>query len=86
MSKYHVVESGYHPTGAEFDKDAPYNSKDRNQEVTVSITASKSFRIKCPNDLTDCGYLEHLPEVSALLTNLETNDWTIDEYAVINDN
>lgn len=85
MGNYKIQESGYHPTGAEFDKDAPYNSKDRNQEITVSITASKSFRIKCPNDLTDCGYLEHLPEVSSLLTNLEINDWNIDEYAVIND-
>jgi hypothetical protein len=42
------MESGYYPPGAEFDSNAPYNQVDPEEkeiEVTVSMTISKTFTI-----------------------------------------
>ena len=44
-----MIESGYYPPGAEFDPNAPYNQKElpeKEIEVTVSITLSKTVKIK----------------------------------------
>ena len=44
-----MIESGYYPPGAEFDPDAPWNQKElpeKEIEVTVSITLSKTVKIK----------------------------------------
>ena len=44
-----MIESGYYPPGAEFDSNAPYNQKEvpeKEIEVTVSITLSKTVKIK----------------------------------------
>ena len=44
-----MIESGYYPPGAEFDINAPYNEKElpeKEIEVTVSITLSKTVKIK----------------------------------------
>ena len=43
------MESGYCPPGAEYDKRAPWNEKEnpeREVEVTVSVTLSRTVRIK----------------------------------------
>lgn len=42
-------ESGYYPLGAEHDPDAPWNQVDnpkREIEVTVSVTLSKTVKVK----------------------------------------
>ena len=44
-----MIESGYYPPGAEFDPNAPWNQKElpeKEIEVTVSITLSKTVKIK----------------------------------------
>jgi hypothetical protein len=49
------MESGYYPPGAEFDPNAPYNQvdpPDREIEVTVSMTISKTFTVTV-NDYTE---------------------------------
>lgn len=49
-----MIESGYYPPGAEFDSQAPYNQvdlPDREIEVTVSITLSKTVKVSV-NDYT----------------------------------
>ena len=54
-----MTESGYYPMGAEFDKNAPYNQVDPEPieiEVTVSVTLSKTMKIKV-ND-----YLEEIED------------------------
>ena len=50
-----MTESGYYPMGAEFDKNAPYNQVDSEPieiEVTVSVTMSKTVKVKV-NDYID---------------------------------
>ena len=54
-----MTESGYYPMGAEFDKNAPYNQVEPEPlviEVTVSVTLSKTMKIKV-ND-----YLEEIED------------------------
>ena len=49
-----MAESGYYPVGAEHDPIAPWNQKslpDEEVEVLISITLSKSVKIKV-NDYT----------------------------------
>lgn len=49
-----MTESGYYPMGAEYDSNAPWNQSEPSEEeieVFVSITLSKSVRIKI-NDYT----------------------------------
>lgn len=44
-----MMESGYYPPGAEYDSSAPWNQcdpKEEEVEVLVSITLSKSVKIK----------------------------------------
>lgn len=44
-----MTESGYYPPGAEHDPNAPWNQKElpeREIEVTVSVTLSKTVKIK----------------------------------------
>lgn len=44
-----MIESGYYPMGAEFDKNAPYNQENPEPievEVTVSVTLSKTVKVK----------------------------------------
>ena len=43
-----MIESGYYPPGAEFDKDAPWNqteNEEREFEVTISQTLSKNVTL-----------------------------------------
>lgn len=54
-----MIESGYYPPGAEHDPNAPWNQVDnpeREIEVTVSITLSKTVKIKVSDyEITDSG-------------------------------
>lgn len=54
-----MTESGYYPPGAEHDPNAPWNQVDnpeREIEVTVSITLSKTVKIKVSDyEITDSG-------------------------------
>lgn len=54
-----MTESGYYPPGAEHDPNAPWNQVDnpeREIEVTVSITLSKTVKIKVSDyKITDSG-------------------------------
>ena len=54
-----MTESGYYPPGAEYDSNAPWNQVDnpeREIEVTVSVTLSKTVKIKVSDyEITDSG-------------------------------
>lgn len=54
-----MTESGYYPSGAEHDPNAPWNQADnpeREIEVTVSVTLSKTVKIKVSDyEITDSG-------------------------------
>ena len=54
-----MAESGYYPAGAEHDPNAPWNQEDipeREVEVTVSVTLSKTVKIKVSDyEITDSG-------------------------------
>lgn len=54
-----MTESGYYPLGAEHDPNAPWNQADnpeREIEVTVSVTLSKTVKIKVSDySITDSG-------------------------------
>lgn len=54
-----MTESGYYPPGAEHDPNAPWNQIDnpeRKIEVTVSVTLSKTVKIKVSDyEITDSG-------------------------------
>ena len=65
-----MAESGYYPAGAEHDPNAPWNQEDipeREVEVTVSVTLSKTLKIKVSDytvdsennvDYSDCNLRE----------------------------
>ena len=57
--KSKMTESGYYPPGAEHDPNAPWNQKElpeREIEVTVSVTLSKTVKIKVSDyTITDSG-------------------------------
>lgn len=65
-----MAESGYYPAGAEHDPNAPWNQEDipeREVEVTVSVTISKTLKIKVSDytvdsegnvDYSDCNLRE----------------------------
>ena len=54
-----MTESGYYPLGAEHDPNAPWNQEElpeREIEVTVSVTLSKTVKIKVSDyTITDSG-------------------------------
>ena len=54
-----MTESGYYPPGAEHDPRAPYNeveTPEREIEVTVSVTLSKTVKIKVSDyEIIDSG-------------------------------
>lgn len=54
-----MIESGYYPPGAEHDPRAPYNeveTPEREIEVTVSVTLSKTVKIKVSDyEIIDSG-------------------------------
>lgn len=54
-----MIESGYYPSGAEHSPNAPWNQVDnpeREIEVTVSVTLSKTVKIKVSDyQITDSG-------------------------------
>lgn len=54
-----MIESGYYPPGAEHDPNAPWNQKElpeKEIEVTVSVTLSKTVKIKVSDyTITDFG-------------------------------
>ena len=65
-----MAESGYYPAGAEHDPNAPWNQEDipeREVEVTVSVTLSKTLKIEVSDytvdsegnvDYSDCNLRE----------------------------
>ena len=65
-----MAESGYYPAGAEHDPNAPWNPEDipeREVDVTVSVTLSKTLKIKVSDytvdsegnvDYSDCNLRE----------------------------
>ena len=81
--KSKLQESGYHPTGAEFNKYAPYSQSKINQEVVVSLTISKKFKVNAYRDSSDYDVLTSIPEFISLEDNLESDGWSIDEAAVV---
>lgn len=85
MRKYTLKETGYHPAGAEFDPNAPYNQKNKIQDFVVSITISKCFSVKCPEGLGENELLNYIPEAENIIDNLENNNWCVDEYTIVND-
>lgn len=54
-----MIESGYYPPGTEYDPNAPWNQVDnpeREIEVTISVTLSKTVKIKVSDyKITDSG-------------------------------
>lgn len=54
-----MIESGYYPPGAEHDPRAPYNegeTPEKEIEVTVSVTLSKTVKIKVSDyEIIDSG-------------------------------
>ena len=85
-----MAESGYYPAGAEHDPNAPWNQEDipeREVEVTVSVTLSKTLKIKVSDytvdsegnvDYSDCNLREAvenqiiLPQEAYKYVNLYT--------------
>ena len=59
LKKSKMTESGYYPPGAEHDPNAPWNQEElpeREIEVTVSVTLSKTVKIKVSDyTITDSG-------------------------------
>lgn len=52
------MESGWYPPGAEFDPNAPYNEvelPDKEIEVTVSVTLSKTMKVTVNDYIVDEG-------------------------------
>lgn len=79
------IESGYYPEGAEFDPNAPYNIKSEMHEVTFSITASKTFKVKCNERISDSDVISMIPDACKLMDDLDSNNWSIDDYAIAYD-
>lgn len=54
-----MTESGYYPPGTEYNSNAPWNQTDnpeREIEVTVSVTLSKTVKVKVSDyEITDSG-------------------------------
>lgn len=53
-----MLESGYYPSGAEYDIKAPYNeieTPEKEIEVCVSITLSKTVKIKVSDYVIESG-------------------------------
>ena len=85
-----MAESGYYPAGAEHDPNAPWNQEDIPEievEVTVSVTLSKTLKIKVSDytvdsegnvDYSDCNLREAvenqiiLPQEAYKYVNLYT--------------
>ena len=66
-----MIESGYYPIGAQYDKDAPWNEKDppiKNFEVCISQTLSKTVKV-----VTNKYRLEN--EGAELFIDTKDTDW-----------
>ena len=76
-----MKEDGYYPTGAQYDKNAPYNkveNKEKIVDVNVQIKMSKTFPIKV-TDYTYNGYLEkrHYKSSSQIYITYNSKQYTL---------
>lgn len=86
-----MKESGYYPAGAEFDPNAPWNEPiDEFEEVeaTVSITLSKTIKVEMNVKDKEEGYysncaLEKAATKQLDLSNININEWCIDNFVVV---
>lgn len=94
-----MAESGYYPAGAEHDPNAPWNQEDipeREIEVTVSITLSKTLKIEVSDytvdsegnvDYSDCNLREAVEKQIILPQEAYkyVNPYTLDKHKTIED-
>lgn len=94
-----MAESGYYPAGAEHDPNAPWNQEDipeREVEVTVSVTLSKTLKIKVSDytvdsegnvDYSDCNLREAVENQIILPQEAYkyVNSYTFNKHETIED-
>lgn len=88
-----MKESGYYPAGAEFDPNAPWNQPSEQIEeieATVSLTLSKSVKIKMDVRKRERGYysnydLQEAAREQLDFSDIDTNEWNIDDFEVVED-
>lgn len=94
-----MSESGYYPVGAEYDPEAPWNQKelpDKEVEVTISVTLSKTLKIKVSDytidsennvDYSDCNLQEAVENQIILPQEAYkyVNPYTLDKHKIIED-
>ena len=94
-----MAESGYYPAGAEHDPNAPWNQEDipeREVEVTVSVTLSKTLKIKVSDytvdsegnvDYSDCNLREAVENQIILPQEAYkyVNPYTFNKHEIIED-
>ena len=94
-----MAESGYYPAGAEHDPNAPWNQEDipeREVEVTVSVTLSKTLKIKVSDytvdsenniDYSDCNLREAVEKQIILPQEAYkyVNPYTFNKHETIED-
>ena len=77
-----MKESGYYPSGAEFDNSAPYNQPlDIEHEVFVSVSLSYSTTVLGPKEMNEELIIEEAKEEA----KKKFKDYIIDDISVIND-
>ena len=98
-----MKESGYYPPGAEYDDRAPWRQKEpkkREIDVLVSVTLSKSVKIKV-DDIDNCNLKEEVQNQIVLPQNsynyisptskeevkaiFDLKDWNVDDFECIID-
>lgn len=101
--KKEVKESGYYPPGAEYDDRAPWRQKElkkREIDVLVSVTLSKSVKIKI-DDIDNCNLKEEVQNQIVLPQDaweyivpsskeevnaiFDLKDWNVDDFECIID-
>lgn len=86
-----MTESGYYPPGAEHDPNAPWNqdnNPEREVEVTVSITLSKTLKVRVDDyQIVDSGkdedgeYFEDIDYSNCDLKSAVENQYTLPQDA-----
>lgn len=75
----------YYPVGAD-NEFAPWNEKTKEIDVTISLTISKSVKIKCDSSIQlDSYILKGLVQEQIDLPTDTYDDWYIDDFTVNED-
>ena len=75
-----------YPIGVAYDDNAPWNEEDTEISVTISITMSKSVKLKHPKDLNLDSYeLKRLVEEQIDLPFEKFKSWYVDDFVVNED-